>query len=328
MNEVQAAQALWGLIGSHVVARSVHVVAQAGVADALGDGSESAAELAKRCGLDADALYRMLRLLSSHGVFAQDGDRYSHTPASRLLRGDHPYSLRAYARMLGMPVLWNGFTQLDVPARTGKPALDWAGLVRYFSEHPEEASLFNQAMVAKSGTVIPAVIDSYDFSRFKTIADIGGGRGHLLRAILERVPSASGVLFELPHVVADAQQAASSRLRMVPGDFFADALPAADAYVLMEVLHDWADAEAQKILQAVRRAAPANARLLIVEAVVGDTPESHSGKLLDIIMLAVTGGRERTRSQYEALLGSAGFRLQQVIATPSQYSIVEAVRTP
>jgi hypothetical protein len=227
--------------------------------------------------------------------------------------------------MIGMPVVWNGFTHLDVPARTGKPALDWAGLVHYFSEHPEEASLFNQAMVGKSGTVIPAVIESYDFTRFEMIADIGGGRGHLLHAILGRVPSAEGILYELPHVIADATDVASSRLRLVSGDFFADPLPTADAYVLMEVLHDWPDREAQKILHAVRRAAPAHARLLIVEAVVADTPGPHFGKLLDIIMLAVTGGRERTQSEYEALLSSTGFRLEQILATPSQYSIVEAV---
>lgn len=326
MNELQSAQAVWGLISSHALARCVHVITEAGVADALQDESASAAELAKSCGLNADALHRMLRLLAAHGVFAQDGDRYVHTSASRLLRSDHRYSLRAYARMIGMPVIWNGFTHLDVPARTGKPALDWAGLVQYFSEHPDEASLFNQAMAGKSGTVIPAVIESYDFTRFEVIADIGGGRGHLLHAILEHVPSAAGILFELPHVVADATDVASSRLRLVSGDFLADSIPTADAYVLMEVLHDWPDSEAQKILQAVRRAAPAHARILIVEAVVADTPDPHFGKLLDIIMLAVTGGRERTKSEYEALLSSAGFRLNQVFATPSQYSIVEAVR--
>jgi hypothetical protein len=227
--------------------------------------------------------------------------------------------------MIGMPAIWSGFTQLDVPARTGKPALDWAGLVRYFSEHPEEASLFNEAMVGKSSTVVPAVIAAYDFTRFRVIADIGGGRGHLLEAILERAPSAEGILFELPHVIADATDTASSRLRLMPGDFFADSLPAADAYVLMEVIHDWPDMEAQTILQAVRRAASPNARLLIVEALVADTPGPHFGKLLDIIMLAVTGGRERTKPEYETLLSSAGFRLEQIFATPSQYSIVEAV---
>lgn len=219
MSDLQSAQTVWGLINSHTIARCLHVVADAGVADALADQPVSAADLAKRCGLNADALHRMLRLLSAHGVFALDGDRYVHTPESRLLRSDHPHSLRSFARMIGMPVIWDGLTRLGVPACTGRPALDWAGLVHYFSEHPQEASLFNQAMVGKSSTVVPAVVESYDFSRFNVIADIGGGRGHLVQAILERVPSASGILFELPHVVADAADIASSRLQLVPGDF-------------------------------------------------------------------------------------------------------------
>jgi hypothetical protein len=156
-------------------------------------------------------------------------------------------------------------------------------------------------MVGKSGTVVPAVIDSYDFAGFNVIADIGG------------------------HVIADAADVASSRLSLVPGDFFGDPLPVADAYVLMEVIHDWANAEAERILKAVRRAAPEHARLLIVEALIGDMPGPHFGKLTDIIMLAVTGGRERTRTEYEVLLRSTGFRLTQVVPTRSQYSIVEAV---
>lgn len=127
-------------------------------------------------------------------------------------------------------------------------------------------------------------------------------------------------------MIADVAEPASSRLGLVPGDFVADPLPSADAYILMEVLHDWPDTKARQILHAVRLAAPAHARVLIVEAVVADTPGYHFGKLPDIIMLAVTGGRERTASEYEALLDSAGFRLEQVVATPSQYSIVEAVK--
>ena len=324
MSEMHPAHVVRELINSHVVARCVHVVADAGVADALAEQPTSATELAQRCGLNADALGRMLRLLASHGVFALDGGRYVHTPASRLLRSDHPQSMRSFARMIGMPLLWNGFTQLDVPARTGQPVLDWAGFIRYFSEHPEESRLFNEAMVGKSVAIVPAVVESYDFAQFGVVADIGGGRGHLLQAVLERVPAASGVLFELPHVAADVG-AASSRLRVVSGDFFTDSLPAADGYILMEVLHDWPDAEARNILGAVRRAAPPRARLLIVEAVLAETPGPHFSKVLDIVMLAVTGGRERTISEYDSLLGAAGFRLERVMATPTQYSIIEAV---
>jgi hypothetical protein len=180
-------------------------------------------------------------------------------------------------------------------------------------------------MASKSGSIVPAVVNAYDFTPYGVIADIGGGRGHLIQAILERVPTASGILFDLPHVIADAADVASGRLQLLAGDFFRDPLPIANAYLLMEVLHDWADEEAAKILAAVRRVAPMHARVLIVEALVSESPGPHFGKMLDIIMLAVTGGRERTRSDYETLLASAGFRLEQIIETPSQYSVVEAV---
>jgi O-methyltransferase domain len=325
MNNMPPEQALWSLINSHAIARCVQVIAEFGVADALADRPMTAAELAAQTGMNADALHRMLRLLVAHDMFAHEAEGYRHTPASELLRTDHPRSLRALARMVGMPVMWNDFTELASVAKTGKPALDWAGLVAYFAAHPEESSLFNQAMVSKSARVVPAVIAAYDFSPFRLIADIGGGRGHLLRAILERTPTASGILFDLPHVIADIADHDLERLRLQPGDFFTDALPTADAYVLMEVIHDWADQDAGKILAAVRRAAPAHARLLIVEALVSESPGPHPSKVLDIFMLAVTGGRERTPSEYKALLAGAGFRLERVIPTPSQYSVVEAV---
>lgn len=325
MGELQAAEMVWGLINTHALARCMHVIAEFGVADALENRASSAAELAAATGLNADALGRMLRLLAAHGVFAAKPEGYVHTAASRLLRSDHPQSLRSFARMIGMPVIWRGFTDLAHPARTGKPATDIAGLFAYFSEHPAEAGLFNQAMVGKSAGVVPTVVAAYDFSSFGTVADIGGGRGHMLQAILEQVPTASGVLFDLPHVIADASGAASDRLRLTAGDFFRDQLPVADAYVFMEVIHDWADGEATKILSAVRRVAPRHARVLVVEALVSESPGPQLSKVLDIIMLAVTGGRERTRAEYEKLLASAGFRLERVIQTASQYSLVEAV---
>jgi hypothetical protein len=180
-------------------------------------------------------------------------------------------------------------------------------------------------MAGKSAAVVPAVLDAYDFTPHQTIADIGGGRGHLLQSILNAAPKSSGMLFDLPHVIRDAQPIASERLQLFAGDFFRDPLPPAAAYVLMEVLHDWNDEDAVKILNAVRAAAPAHARLLIIEAMVSEEPGPHAGKILDIIMLAVTGGRERTQTEYETLLAGAGFQLQRVIPTQSQYSVVDAI---
>lgn len=316
-------QMVWALINSHVVSRCIHVIADFGVADALDSEPASAKDLAERTGMNADALARMLRLLSAHGLFAGHGEGYIHTPESRLLRSDHPYSLRSFARMIGTSS-WNAFTVLDHPARTGRPALGWQGMMEHFSEHPDEAALFNKAMVDKAAGVVPTVIQAYDFSPFATIVDVGGGHGHLLSAILERVQQATGVLFDLPHVIAGAAHAASDRLELVAGDFFVDPLPAADAYVLMEVLHDWSDEDATRILAAARQAAAPGSRLLVVEVLVPNTPGPDHSKLLDIIMLAVTGGRERTREEYEKLLANAGFELERVVPTHSTYFVVEA----
>jgi hypothetical protein len=325
MDKMPPAQMLWGMINSNLLARCVQVVAQYGVADALADRPLTAAELAARTGMNADALGRMLRLLTAHGVFTQEENLYRHTPASELLRADHPHSMRSFAMMMNLPVFLKSFAGLTQTAITGKPVMDFAGFMEYFAAHPEESSIFNQAMADKSRIIIPAVLDAYDFSPFPVIADIGGGRGHLLRSILEQTPAASGILFDLPHVIREAAAHESARLRLQPGDFFADTLPTADAYLLMEVIHDWNDEDAGRILAAVRRAAPAHARLLIVEAVVSEAPGPDFSKVLDIIMLAVTGGRERTPSEYEALLARAGFRLERTMTTPSQYSIIEAV---
>lgn len=318
-------QVIANLTLGHLAARCLHVIAEFGIADALDDRPATAMELAERTATNADALGRVLRLLASYGVFALDAGAFVHTPASRLLRSDHPQSMRSYARMLGSPAIYGGVTQLDHPLRTGKAAVDSATLFARFAEHPDESAVFNEAMAGKAASTIPIVVDAYDFSRFETIADVGGGHGHLLHAILQRTPGSIGVLFDLPHVVAEAQQLASARFNLVPGDFFTNPLPVADVYVLMEVIHDWADADAAKILAAVRRAAPSHARVLIVETIVAEDPGPHFGKVLDIVMLAVTGGRERTRSQFAALLADAGFQIERIVPTPSAYSLVEGV---
>jgi hypothetical protein len=325
MDKMVPAQMLWWLINSNVVARCVQVIAEYGVADALGERPMTAADLAAQTGMNADALARMLRLLAAHGVFIQEGDLFRHTPASELLHTDHPHSMRSFARMMNLPIFMKSFAGLTQTAKTGEPVMDFAGFMEYFAANPEESSIFNQAMADKSRNVIPAVLDAYDFNPFNVIADIGGGRGHLLRGILEQTPASSGILFDLPHVIQEASATQSARLKFQPGDFFVDALPTADAYLLMEVIHDWNDEDSAKILNAIRRAAPSHARLLIVEAIVSESPGPDFSKVLDVIMLAVTGGRERTPSEYDDMLSRAGFRFERIIPTPSQYSIIEAV---
>lgn len=313
------------LAKAHIAARCLHVVADFGVADALGEQVASAAQLAQQTGLHADALERILRLLAAHGVFEERAGGYVHNDASRRLRGDHPESLRSYVRMTGMPAFWDRYTELHHAAVNGAPAVGWTSMLERFAANPTEGSIFNAAMIAKSRRAVRVVADAYDWRAFGSIVDVGGGRGHLLAAVLERAPAARGILFELPQVIADtAVTPLAPRLDVMAGDFFIDPLPAADAYLLMDLLHDWSDADAARILAAVRRAAPAHARVLIVETLVPEAPGPHFGKTLDVVMLAVTGGRERTRSAHAVLLDGAGFRLERVVETASQYSIIEA----
>ena len=310
--------------------RCLHVIAALGVADHIGEGAESPEALARAVGAHPQALARVLRALAAHGVFEEIAGSFRHSAASRLLRSDHPQSLRAFVGMMGMGVHWEAYGKLVHSVRTGESAMACiapGGTFRYFADHPEEARLFDEAMTAKSHEQIESVLRVYDFSAFKRIADIGGGRGHLLRAVLAANPGASGVLFDLPHVIeALASSPSSERLTLRAGSFFTDPLPACDAYLLMSVIHDWGDEEATAILAAVRRAAPAHARVLLLEMLLPDAPGPHPAKSLDVEMLVMTsGGRERTRAQYESLLASAGMRLARVIPTRTPTVILEAL---
>ena len=311
-----------------VLTRGLHVVADLGVADALGDAPMSAAGLAAAAGAHPQALERTLRLLGAHGVFAVDaGGRVSHTPASRLLRDDHPQSLRPFVRMMGLPLMRGAYEHFAHALRTGQPAVEVVapdGMFPYLGEHPDEARLFGEAMTSKGHAHVAGVLAAYDFTPFGVIGDIGGGHGHLIQAVLDRTPGARGVLFDQPHVLAQVQGLASERLTLVPGDFFTDALPACDAYLLMEVIHDWADAEARAVLRAVRAAAPSHATLLLVEDIVPESPGPNWARLVDMVMLTVTGGLQRTAREYAALLAECGFRMERVIDTPTGISIVEA----
>lgn len=308
--------------------RCLHVIAELGVADALADQPQSTAALAKTTGTQPAALYRVLRLLASVGIFEWKDELWHHTEASRLLRSDHPGSLRDYIRMLGLPEFWAALGDLDHSLRTGETAFTKRhpeGVFGYLAKHPEESRIFNSAMTSKSHRDIAAILPAYDFSQYSTIADIAGGRGHLLRAILNASPKTQGILFDQPHVVAEVTPDPGEKLSVVGGSFFADAMPKADAYLLMNIIHDWLDAESIQILSAIRKAMPSNARVLIIETVVPPTPAPHLSKELDIVMMAIPGGMERTREEYSALASKCGLRLNRIVDTLSPYSILELV---
>jgi hypothetical protein len=245
--------------------RSLHVVAELGIADALGESPASAAALAAATGTHPDALNRVLRVLSAHGVFASRDGMYEHTPASRLLGSDHPHSMRSFVRMQGIPALWHVWEDFDHALRTGRSAAEKSmpnGFWGYFAQNPEHDRIFNDAMTGLTHAQIAGILNAYDFSAFKTIADIGGGNGNLLRAVLGANPNAEGVLFDLPHVIEQAKSIPSERMTFHPGSFFEDTLPVCDAYLMKVIIHDWNDEEAAHILQAIRRSAPSQAKLL------------------------------------------------------------------
>jgi hypothetical protein len=320
-------EALWGLANSIVASRSLHVVAELGVADHIDEQPVPADELARRCGTEANALDRVLRLCAAHGIFARESAGWAHTAASRLLRTDHLLSMRAFARLNGLPVVVGALGALDHAVRTGAPAVEVlhpAGFFDYLQSHPGEAAVFQQAMAAKAGHDIAAILGAYDFRPFGVIADIGGGRGHLLHAVLQATPSASGVLFDLPDVVARVDLS-GERLRTQAGDFFEDPLPPADAYLLMEVIHDWPDEQVGQILRAIRAAAAPGATVLVIEDLASEDGTDVRSLTLDVVMLAVTGGRERTPSQHAELLRRAGFRHTRVIDTDGAMRVVEGV---
>ncbi|HKW31925.1 MAG TPA: methyltransferase [Candidatus Acidoferrum sp.] len=308
--------------------RCLHVVAQLGVADALGEQPQSTEALARATGTQPQPLYRALRLLASVGIFASKNGAWHHTEASRLLRSDHPGSLRDYVRMLGLPAFWDAFSDLDHSLRTGECAFTKRhpeGVFVYLATHPDESRIFDAAMTSKSHRDIAAILPAYDFSQFPTIADIAGGRGHLLRAILKSSPKTQGILFDQRHVVAGIAAENGEKLTVVAGDFFTDVMPKADAYLLMNIIHDWPDAESIKILSAIQRDMPAHARVLIIETVVPPTPEPHLSKEMDIIMMAIPGGMERTQEEYAALAAKCGLQLKLLVETMSPYSILEMV---
>jgi C-methyltransferase len=322
----QPHEIVWTLSTAGFAARCLHLVADLGVADRIGDSPVPVTDLADSCAVKADALDRVLRLLAAHGVFEKQDGGYGHTLSSRLLRTDHPRTMRAFPQMMGLPLIWGSLTELEYSVRNGTPGLDILepkGIWAYLQAHPGEADIFARAMTAKAAAEVAAVLDVYDFTGLKTIADIGGGRGHLLRAVLDTAPESRGILFELPEVI-DSSDVGHERMSPTAGDFFVDPLPVADAYVLMEVLHDWADEECIAILRAIRRAAHDDSRLLIIEGVIPEEQPDPRASVLDIVMLTVTGGRERTTNEFSALFERARFCLDKVITTASPMRIVEA----
>lgn len=327
MVPVTQVESLLQLSAGYYVSRALHAVAELGVADALDGAPQSSAELADKTATHAGALDRVLRLLAQYGVFEYRDGVIVHTALSQLLRQDHPQSMRSLVRMFGLPGLWTTVAEMKSAIETGEPSANrvlTGGIWEYLRQNPDASRVFGEAMTGKAQAHIAGVLKVYDFSGFGVVADVGGGHGHLIQAIVEAAPTVQGVLFDQPQVVQEAQGRASDRLRVTGGDFFHDPLPEADAYILMEVIHDWDDEASRQILGAVRRAARTNAKLLLIEALLADDSSPSWPTTLDIVMLMI-GGRQRTLREYSDLLRDSGFMMTRDIDTQAGVSIIEAI---
>lgn len=314
------------------VSEALYVAAKLGVADHLKDGARSVDQLATSVGAHAGALYRLLRALASVGVFTEAEPRkFALTEMGACLQTGVPGSMRALALMTDLER--DAWGQLEHSIRTGETAFDHVhgmGFFAYLQRHPDEGRLFDEAMTGFVSQNIAAVVAAYDFRPFSKIVDVGGGHGALMAAILKASPGTEGVIFDLPSVVEGAERnieaaGLSARCQCVGGDFFTSVPTGGDAYVMASIIHDWDDQRSVAILRNCRQAMSGRGKLLLVEMVIpaGDTP--FFGKLLDLEMLVLApGGRERTETEYQALLVDAGFRLIRIVSTRSLASVIEA----
>jgi len=326
---------MMGLITGYWVSQAVGVAALLGVADELAGGPRAGDDLARAVGADPRALYRLLRLLCSLGVFREDPPgSFSLTPLGETLRSDSPHSVRNFAITETAPGHWLPWGRLHESVRTGQPMARQAlgmDLFEWYSKNPDEAGYFSAAMGNLSALAASELVTVYDFSGVKTVADVGGAHGVLLAAVLRANPAAHGILFDLPHVIATAADAITSaglseRCELVSGNFF-EALPeGADVHLLKQVLHDWDDEAATVLLRNCHRALTPAGKLLLVEMVVPSDNRPSPAQAMDLNMLVLLGGQERTEEQFERLLGAAGFRLERIIPTRSPFSVIEATR--
>lgn len=320
--------------------QAISTAARLGVADAIASGRSTTAEIAQEVGAHEPTLYRLMRALSDYGVFAQGpGDRFALTPMGESLRSDGSHSLRRWAIWTGARFYRDAWSGLEQAVRTGEPSfarVHGADLFSYLGAHPDDGLVFDGAMQDIAGNFLAGILSVYDFSGYSTVVDVGGGTGALLSAILHTAPGTRGVLLDTPPVLRAAEPVLrtagiTDRCHTVPGNFFDHVPPGADLYILSNIVHDWDDDSALRILQTCRAAMRADSRLLIIELVLPDDARPSMGKLLDLEMLSVTpNGRQRTEGEYAQLLARARLDVTNIVTalpgTPASY--VEAAPAP
>jgi O-methyltransferase domain len=329
--------ALYQLAIGHYVSRALDLAARLGLADLLRSGPRSAPELADASGANAAALRRVLRLLVSVGVFDEDAeDRFSLTPLGEFLRSDVDGSMRSAVRLFAGVDVQDSWKELEYCVRTGQPAFrktsPHGDAFSSMAEKPEQAAVFDEAMAAFTQRTAIAVAAAYDFSRFATIADIGGGNGALLIGILQAHRQPKGIVFDQPTAVERARReiersGMTSRCDAVSGSFFEAVPPGADAYLLKHVIHDWDDEQATAILARCRAAIGDEGTLLLVEGIYPEHIDrslgSRGAAANDVNMLVCTGGRQRSEREFRELFAAAGFQLTRIVPTPANVCVIE-----
>jgi O-methyltransferase domain/Dimerisation domain len=323
-------QQLIGMITSYWTAQSIHVAAKLKLADLVKDAPKTAQELALATKTHPQALYRLLRALASVEIFAEDAQgRFSMTPIAECLL-DRPGSQYAVAMMMG-DEHYRSWGELLYSVRTGKPAFDHVfgkPIFDYLSEHAEQAKIFDAAMTGFHGPETQAMIDAYDYAGINTLVDIGGGNGTVLSAVLKKNPAMKGILYDLPGVIDRAKKnlgdaGLAARCQTIAGSFFESAPPGGDAYQMRHIIHDWTDEQCLTILGHIRKVIPKHGRLLVIEMVIKPGNVPQPAKWLDLNMLVLPGGRERTEAEYRDLYAKAGFRLERIVPTPTEVSVIE-----
>jgi O-methyltransferase domain/Dimerisation domain len=319
----------------YLVSRSLHVATELRIADLLQDGPKTVEDLASSTGAHRESLYRLLRTLAAQGIFAEDDHgRFVTTPAAALLQqGVMRDGVLLCGEVSGDGSWWNAVGALRHSIMTGAPAFNrqhGMGFFNYLGDHPECRQWFDRGMANFAEAENPAIAGAYDYSRFSHIVDIGGGQGGLLAEILKLHPNVRGTLFDLPEVVRTpaylSKEAFPERWATVGGDFFQSVPTGGDAYILKRILHDWSDEQCVRILRCCREVMGDSARLLVVDVVVPAGNVPHPGKVMDILMMVIAEGRERTEQEFRALFGKAGLKLTNITMTPSTLGIVEAIR--
>jgi hypothetical protein len=331
MFELTPQQQISRMLTGTWVAQALYVAAKLGLADLVSKGPQTADELAATTRTNPRALYRLLRALASLGAFAEDDRRrFAMTPLAECLRSDVPGSQWAMAILFG-EVFHRPWGELLSSVQTGRAAFEAVyGLphFEFLNRDPELSRLFDETMVGIHGGETDAILSAYPLSDVGVLADLGGGNGSVLNAALRKYPHLHGLLFDLPGVAERARAGLrgaglAERCRVVGGDFFESVPAGADAYLLRHIVHDWDDDQATQILRNIHRAAGERGKLLVVESVIPPGNGPSFGKLLDLAMLALPGGQERTEEEYRALYEAAGFRLTRVVPTGAEVSVIE-----